>query len=185
MSDVFIKSGFRVRSGHPIMGPAVSVSTAGITLVEDAPRFWRRLRVQLDNVVVPITAALDYGSVAILTLPDGLWWFAGSHANFSVTRDGTGIVAATDVNWALGSAAASNATLASLMLNLRDEETFSDNVLTDSVNTAQVATTTALAGQIIASTDSVFLNFSATLSADGSMTVNGTIDLFALNFQGP
>jgi len=183
MSNFLFRDRFQVAEGHQTMGAMVSVNTPGVTLIEDAPRFWRRVSVGLNNVVVPITAAQDYGSVAVLDLSDGLWWINGSHANFSITRDGTGIVAATNVIWSMGKAAAFSAPLTGTMADIRAVETFSVDVLTDSVDTAKVGGNFTAA--FAAVSNSVYLNFNATLTVDGSVTVNGNLDLFMYSFERP
>lgn len=171
-NEVVSKSGV---SGGNAIRPATNVVKG-----DDRVRFVRTARFFLENVVVSVLAANDYGGTAILTLPDSNLVVIGAVVNVELTKDGTGIQTATDVTAALGTAVASGTGLTGEESNLISSSLTADEnpaIWKDHTNNQ---TTPALAF-VKQSATSIFLNAAATITADGSLTANGYVDLYYID----
>ena len=151
---------------------AAPVNVSGLQMV----------RFTLTGVVIALTDVLKYGSEQLITWPNTNLIVKTARMNLSCVKDGTGVVAALATHVAVGSAAASNSTLATTMIDTVE-------------STVQAGTLTALAqhngphtagDRAIAAgaSNGLFLNASSAgsaSSADGSLTITGTIDVFFID----
>jgi hypothetical protein len=144
-----------------------------------------RIRLKLDGLRLDVTEALDYGSVELCTLPDRNLIVIGCEANVSIVKAGTtnGIVAATDLDVAIGTAAASATTLATTMLNILPKVDIDTDALTVTLQSHSLAATPVLTGILDAATNKLYFNLVPIggITADDYVTLTGTIDLFVFD----
>ena len=163
-------------------GGALDVSAVTeAALTSDQVRYGRHARLTLTDLVIAVTAALDYGGEKICDLPDSNILILGAEVDLSLVKDGVGIVDATDVTVGIGTAVASNATLSGAMIDVLTD------ALTDDVDPALFKQhthdlgTPALTFIDDGAAAALFLNAVATLSADGDPTVSGTVDIYYID----
>lgn len=135
----------------------------------------RHVRLKLTSVVVPVTAALDYGSIKLADLPDGNIIFLGGIAHLTIVKTSIDTTSA-NIDVGVGTAAASNVTLATTMINLIPKIDSTSGLVANGA-----ASSTEAAKVFATSNTDVFLNVSAATTVDGSADVSGTIDLFYLD----
>lgn len=157
---------------------------AGVTVSMDVPVTVRRCRVQLVDAVVSCSAANDYGSLKLVDLPDrnvlvlqaelvGTVVFSGDFA----TND--------DPSIGVGTAAASNSTLATTMQNVIAKTDFT-NITKDAANAIAASflgATGDAANLLIAdgASNALYLNVGGNgdiLADVGTATFNGTLDVW-------
>lgn len=144
----------------------------------------RRARLVLTATPIAVTAALDYGSVKLLDLPDRNIMLLGMEVDLDVVKQGNtnGIVAATDLSMAVGTAAASSTTLSSTMVDVIEAVALTTDALTVAFERHSNDQLTATFPRRLADgpTNALFLNLSATtlITADSSVAVTGTVDIF-------
>lgn len=163
-------------------GGAIDVSDVDeAELTFDRIRYVRTARITLTELAVAVTAANDFGGSKICDLPDSNILILGAEANLSLDKDGTGIVAATDLVVGIGTAVASNSTLSGAMIDVLTD------ALTDDVDPAIFAqhtndlSTPALVFVDDGAAAGLFLNVAATLTVDGSVLATGTIDIYYID----
>jgi hypothetical protein len=147
-------------------GAAFTSSVPGSTI--------QRLRVTLTAVRVTITDASAYGSVALFTWPNTNLTLINSRFNLVATKDGTGVTAALTPAVALGSAAASNATLSSTMIDTVDTVTLAGTIAAAAQKNGPA--THALRQIVAGASNKVFLNAAVNPAADGYIDFSGTAD---------
>lgn len=141
----------------------------------------------LSLVATPMTVtdALAYASQKIYDFPEGRIAILGSTASlaFTTTSDlATTINSAANMDWSVGSAAASNITLATTMLDLVPKV---DNPTSTTINVAAAATAGALAATAqfdgTATALDAYLNVAfptnTEIDADGTFVISGTITI--------
>lgn len=142
----------------------------------------RRARLVLTATPIVVTAALDYGSVKLLDLPNRNLLLLGMEVDLDVVKQGNtnGIVAATDLSMAVGTAAASSTTLSSTMVDVIEAVSITPDTLTVAFERHSNDQSTATFPRRIAdgASNALFLNLSATITADSSVAVTGTVDIF-------
>lgn len=140
-----------------------------------------RIQLQLDSVRIVITDALAYGGVLLGYLPNTNLIWCGGEMNLTWVKDGTGIVTGELPKLALGSAAASNATLSTTMQDLINGGAGGTAVasgLTGSIDIHSADNATpALVFLTNSATKGVYLNAAVNPTGDGYITVSGTIDM--------
>lgn len=146
----------------------------------------QHIRLTLTGVVISITDALAYGSSLLGYLPDKNLLFMGGEANLTWVKDGTGIVTGELPKVALGTAVASNATLATTMINLLNGGAGGSAVaagLTGSLFISSNDNVTAIpyVGIVDAPTTGLYLNAAVNPTGDGTLTVSGTLDLYFID----
>lgn len=129
------------------------------------------------DATIPVLAADDFGSVKLCDMPTGQVYILGARANLIASGTGTGFALA-NVDVAVGSAAASNATLATTMLDVLAKI---DAVTVTGVVQGASATPVALNG----ATPDLFLNVAVALSGNGSVRLVGTIEITYLDLGDP
>ena len=154
-------------------------AAAGATLAFDRARFARHARVAVAGLAIDVAAADDFGGVELLGLPDTNILVLGAEADLAVAKDGAGVLAATDVTVALGTAAATGTALSGAESDMLDALPLT----ADALEVAWRAHTQANAAPAPlyvpdGPSSALYLNAAATVSADGGLTVSGTVDLY-------
>ncbi len=136
----------------------------------------------LTALVMNVTAALDYGSVAFADLPDSNLLLLGCEADIVVTKGNasTGIEAAVDLDMAIGTVAASNVTLASTMEDILDKLDIDADSLTPDFNGHSSAATTMPLLIQDGATNKLFINcgLPVGITVDDTLTMTGTVTIF-------
>lgn len=167
-------------------GDLGTVSGTGATVAESVFGGTHRTVITLAGLETAVTEALSYGSTKIYTFPQGRIQVVGALATLAIATPGTRAGLINDnstVDWALGSAAASNVALTSTMVDIlpmQDEKAFAATG-----NGYSTATSGALAAsvQIDGTTTAVpvYLNFGFSdildIDADAVIQSNATITL--------
>ncbi len=142
----------------------------------------QKVTLTLTALVMNITAVLDYGSVAFADLPDSNLLFLGCEADIVVTKGNasTGIEAAVDLDMAIGTVAASQVTLVSVLENILKKIDIDADTLTPDFNGhSSEATTMPLLIQDGA-TNKLFINcgLPVGITVDDTLTMTGTVTIF-------
>ena len=142
----------------------------------------QKVTLTLTALVMNIPAALDYGSVAFADLPDSNLLFLGCEADIVVTKGNasTGIEAAVDLDMAIGTVAASQVTLVSVLENILNLIGMDADTLTPDFNGhSSTATTMPLLIQDGA-TNKLFINcgLPVGITVDDTLTMTGTVTIF-------
>lgn len=189
MAQTFIAATFETAAGKDNTAPrgalGTVVTTAGVAAAERGPAGspLRTTEITLTAFVQTITDALAYGSTLLYTLPEGRILVLGVTANLVFTI--TSVEASTinnnaSLTWGLGTAAASNITLSSTMIDLMPKTT---KVLAAAINVPNSASGAALAASAqfdgTATAKPCYINFgfetNTDIDADGTLQVDGTI----------
>lgn len=163
--------GALMRSGRHLTPNAA----AGIKAKQEA-LLPRKAVFQIDTTIV-VTEALDYASVKLCDFPTGQAYILGARANLVASGTGTGFALA-NVDVAIGSAAASNATLSATMVNVLAKI---DAVTVTGVVQGSSATPLALSG----ATPDLFLNVAVAITTDGTVRLVGTVEITYLDLGDP
>lgn len=153
-------------------------TTTGLSRIAMAAGI-RRERIAFRNVVVPVAAADDFGSIKLLDYPNGNLMVLGAVVALTAAIGG-GIAALANVDIAVGSAVASAATLASTMLDVvpKIDVTAGGVVAGKSTGTEALKVLTA-------SSSALYLNVGgSTITTDGTVTLNGYVDVLFIDL-GP
>lgn len=135
----------------------------------------RRATLKLTNFAVAVTAANDYGGTKLADLPNGNVLVLGAVVNLTFTSTGIDTTPA-NVDVAVGTVVASNATLSGTMLNIVPKI---DATAGSVVRGA--ATSTEAAKVFATSSSGIFLNVAAATTVDGSLSFSGTVEFFYLD----
>lgn len=145
----------------------------------------QRIQVTLTNFTITVDNTLDYGSKALFTLPNSNLICIGCEPSLTCVKDGVanGMITTTDIDLAIGTAAASNTTLSSTMVNILPKQSITTDTLSIALAVHSLAATPVLTGILKGATNKFFLNIAPTggITADSTMTFNGTIDFYFLN----
>lgn len=155
----------------------------GAAITYTRPRALQHMRITLTNCAVTSDSVNHYGSQEILDLPNAGIFIVGSRDNLSCVKDGVHFISSDAPNVAVGTAAASNATLSGTMINVVEQAALAGAALTETVTVNGPHSNTAL--QIAkGASNKVYLNVAGTMGGGGSgvLTVSGTIDLFFFDF---
>ena len=173
---------------QPFTAPAdqtQGTAGTGVAVSEAAPLAVQRVTLTLTNALITVLDADDFGSLAIWTFPDRNLHVLNAEVNLSIVKDGVGFISTTDLDIALGTAAASNTTLATTMLNVLPKQDANADALTVTVAASTFTAVGTAAGLAVpdAANNILYLNASAPteISEDGTLTVTGTIDLYFID----
>ncbi len=185
---------FRNQTGDAIQTRCV-VPTAVARYIKkegDNPGAFRQIKLTLTNVPISVTDASAFGSVKLLTLPEGWAFVQGCVANdlaFTTTSAlATTLNTGSTVQFGLGTAAASATTLDTTMINLapgtgQTVPTFTSSTTVNVAGTAVDTATLAVPAQYNGSGTAmpVYLNLAVGTGTDidgnATLTVSGTIYL--------
>jgi len=155
--------------------------------VVDKPVLVRRARLTLTSAVLSVTAALDYGSLKVVDLQDRNLLLLAVEADLTLTKQNNtnGILDATDLDVGMGTAPASAVTLATTMIDILEKMDVDADTNTVAVQRHSNDQATAVFPKKLAdsSTQALYLNVGVPglITADSSVTVNGTIDIFYID----
>jgi hypothetical protein len=173
-----------VEAGAITSLPEYTAST-DVAVSADAPVAVRKVTLALTDTVLPVTEALDYGSVELVTLPDKNLIVFGCEVDLSIVKGDAvnGIGAATDLDVSLGTAAASATTLATTMLNILPKQDVDTDAVTVTVQAHSLAATPVLTGVLDGASNKIYLNAVPIggITADDTLTVSGTVDLYVID----
>lgn len=145
----------------------------------------QKITLKLTDVEIAVAEANDFGSVKLCDLPDANLHVLGIEANLSIVKGGTtdGIVAATDLSVGIGSAAAAAAPLATTAIDYLEAQAVTADALTVALNASTVGQSTATFPKQVAdaATNDLWLNVAATITADDTVSVSGTVDVYAIS----
>lgn len=155
----------------------------GVAQTFDYPVAVRRMRLTLTSAALAIAEANDYGSLELCTLPDKNLLVLGCEADLSIVKGGVtnGLVAATDLDVGIGTAAASNATLATTMINVLAKQDVDTDALTVTMQAHSLAASPSFLGIVDGATNKLYLNAAASITADDALAVSGTIDVYFID----
>jgi hypothetical protein len=171
----------QLRDGSPLVVP---FSTNGVDYQLVTAQ---KVTLKLTAQVVTITAALDYGSVQLLTWPDRNLHILGMEVDLELTKGNTatGIVAATDLDVGIGSAAASAQTLATTMIDYLEKQDLDASDLTPALQVNVLGQSTATFPKQLAdsATNKMYLNIGlpTPVTVDDTVTAAGTIDFYVID----
>jgi hypothetical protein len=161
---------------------AAPAPAAGVSTLFDRARFVRHTRLTIEGATLSIAAADDFGSLLLATLPDSNLMLLAVELDLELVKgeEVGGLVAATDVGVAVGTAAASNATLSGAMIDVLDQVdlTASDASPALQVHSQADATLTYPIQIADGASSELYLNAAASITADDALTVTGTVDLY-------
>lgn len=145
----------------------------------------KHVRMTLADFIVSVAEANDYGGTKICDLPDTNLLLLGVEADLVITKAGTtnGLVAATDLDVAVGTAVASNATLSGTMVNVLEKVDVNDDALVVDFEAHSNDNASSTFPLLVADGASLalYLNIAATITADDTASVDGTIDIFYID----
>jgi len=157
------------------LGQAPTMAS-GITN-EAQPLVIRRERIVLDGVTVAITAALDYVAQELLTLANTNAIIFGTVVNLVGVGDGTGVDTIENVDIAVGTVATTSTDFSNA-----GEDNLCEKIDLTAAGVGQGDsldnTTPALVFVGAAADNKIYLNMACAITADGSVTFTGTIDVF-------
>lgn len=165
----------------PRDGAAPTAPAATVKLVEGSHLdvLVKRAKFQVTNGVLAVADANDYGSFKLVDLPTNPIALLSAKLDAVLTKDGVGYLAATDLDIAVGTAAASNTTLATTMLNVINKADFDASAIAPAVALHSASNTSPAPLILPTGAKALYLNASgATESGQAAtLTVNGTIEL--------
>lgn len=169
-------------------GISVPISEPGSSAtLSDQACVLRRARLTLSGATLSVLEANDYGSLKLLDLPDRNIMLMGLEADLVLTKQGNtnGIVAATDLDVAVGTAAASNTTLAATMINVIEKKDVDDNALAVDFEAHSNDNATSIFPLPVADGASAALYLNAVaiggITADSSLSVSGIVDVWYMD----
>lgn len=181
-ADLILRGRLKVGDNNPAIGAPMIGGAAG-TAVSDEILLPRRTRITLTDAVLTIDGTDDYGSLELCkwSKPTGILGIIGSDANLTITRDGTNIPAAQNLSVGIGSQAASATTLSAEMVNVRSAVSLIADQLTDTITGGDMLVVKDEI-DIAVLGEEFYLNASAAgISATGTLTLNGWIDIMYFN----
>lgn len=169
-----------LRDGSPLLTP---FSTNGVDYDLMTPQ---KITLKLDEQVVNVTSAQDYGSVQLLTWPDRNLHILGMEVDLELVKGeaSSGIVGTTDLDVAIGSAAASNQTLATTMIDYLEKQDLDANDTSPALQVNVMGQSTATFPKQLpdSATNKMFLNVALPVGVNTDIiTVTGTIVLYVLD----
>lgn len=168
----------QLRDGSPLLTPSSSIGT-DIALLTPY-----KVTLNLSSETLSMAAADDYGSLELCTWQDRNIHLLAMEADLVLLKAGTtnGLVAATDLDVAIGSAAASNNTLSATMIDRIEKVDVDTNALSVDFEAHTAGQSTATFPMQIAdgATNKLYLNVAADggITADDTLAVSGSIDLY-------
>lgn len=176
---------------QPLLAPSqIDPITIRITepgsgvVIKDQPMLVRRCRLTLSAATLSVTAALDYGSLKVVDLPDRNMLLLAVEADLVLTKQGNtnGIITTTDLDVGMGTAAASATTLATTMIDILEKvDIDGDTLAVDFERHSNDQSTATFPKRIVdGASSALYLNAVAIggITADSSLSCSGTIDIY-------
>lgn len=191
MSSLVVNGAVRTGGAGIADDPVGTIPTiTGMTLAEQSGGGMHRATITFAAASFTITDALAYLGTKIYDFPEGRIMFLGSTASlqFAVTSDRTATINDNaSLTWALGTAAASNITLATTMVDLLPKTTKVLAAATTALNTASTGALASTPSHFdgTGTAKDMYLNFgfetNTDIDADGTLTVTGSITFAYVN----
>lgn len=165
--------------------PADTPATGAVLLDSAAP--YRKLLITMTALAINVPAATDIGATALCQMGDKFVTIVSINSNFTVTRDGTNIAAATAVSIAIGSGPNASFPMSTGARDLMQTISLTDAVLTDTVDvnvpdSAQGSPLTTTYPIALGRDATIYLNAGASnTGSDDDLLVTGTIEIFYLD----
>ena len=142
----------------------------------------KRARLTLTDFAITVLEANDYGGTKLLDLPNRNMLILGMEVDCVVTKQGNtnGLVAATDITMGIGSTVASATPLATTMIDYVEATAMTADTLAVDFEKHTNDQSTATFPKKVAdgASAALFMNIAGACTADSSVTVSGTIDIF-------
>ena len=167
----------QLRDGASLATAAAAASTT----LKDEALVVRKLTIVLDNLVIDIDEADDYGGTRLVTFPDANIMILGCEVDLELVKGDEvgGLVEATDLDVAVGSAVASATPLASAMIDVVDKVDLNATDLTPALEAHSNDNSTKEASFIADSaTAGLFLNLAAAITTTDTLTCTGTVTVY-------
>ncbi len=162
-------------------GLPTAPESTGVTLTDMATPY-RRARINLTGVVVPVTAALDFGSVLIATFPNSNILLLGAVMDLAAVEDGVGITVPEAVDFALGSVPLASVDFS----NGGEQDVIAEGDVSAAGVMEGVSSDTEDSQFLAAAADNeIYVNVQATISTDGDVTLDGFVDLVYVDLGAP
>lgn len=171
----------------PQLRDGVSLTTAAAaasTTLKDEALVARKLTIVLTDLVIDIDESDDYGGTRLVTFPDANILVLGCEVDLELVKGNTtnGLVLATDMNVAVGSAVASNSTLSAAMIDVVDITALTASDLTPALEVHSNGNSSSGVSPIADSaTAGLFLNLAAAITASDTLTCTGTVTVYYLD----
>jgi hypothetical protein len=173
------------KDGDPIHPQLTVTPGTGVAQTGNEAIGVQKFELTLTNAVMQLgNVSSSYGNITLCTLPDRNFFILSSEAEITIVKGNTtnGIVAATDLDVAIGTAPATNVTLATTMLNVLPKNDVDDNLVTVALANHSLAATPAPLGVLDDPANKLYLNISAgNVAVADSCTVSGTITVVAID----
>jgi hypothetical protein len=156
-----------------------AVPPTGVVVSTDKALAVREMHLVVTDLEAEVLAANDYGSAKLCDLPDKNLLLLSVEVNLVGLKSG-GIIAGTDLDLAVGSAAASAQTLATTMIDIveKSDHDASEASATWQAHTADQATAAYPLQKVDSATSALYLNVGLPVGvADGAVTFTGTVVL--------
>ena len=172
-------------TGVSLVSGETVVPNSLVTLTTDREKSVRYVRLTLAELSVSIDESDDYGGTKICDLSDNNIMILACETDLLLTKAGTsnGLVSATDLTTAVGTAVASNATLSGTMVDVIDLVANTADSLTHDFDAHSQENTAPNMPLEVAdtATTALYLNGSASITATDTFTATGTIDLYYID----
>ena len=171
-----------LRDGSPLIVP----TAAGASGVDYQALIPQKATLKVSGTL-SVAAADDYGSLELMTWQDRNIHILGMEVDLTLVKGGVtnGILAATDLDVGMGSAAASATTLATTMIDYLEKQDVDDNALSVTVQAHVLGQSTATFPKQLAdgASNKLYLNAVAIggITADDTLTVTGSVDLYFID----
>lgn len=157
----------------------------GVTLMDDAALAVRKMHLYLDGVTLSVDEGDDYGSFKIADLPDKNLQLVACEVDLELVKGEVtnGLEAATDLDMAVGTAAASNATLSGAMVNVieKDDLNAADASPAWQAHSADNASSVLPIHLADGASNALYLNCAASITASDALTVTGSVYLYYID----
>lgn len=159
--------------------PSVPAATVVLAVDSDLQVPVRRARFTITNGVLSVADANDYGSFKMVDLPTNPIAILAAKIDMVLTKDGVGYIAATDLDIAVGTAAATNTTLATTMLNVINKADYDASAIAPVVQQHSASNTSPAPLVLPSGAKALYLNAAGVTetSQSATLTINGTLDL--------
>ena len=161
------------------------VVASGATLLLDEALAVRKAVIQLTNLVLTHTQALDYSSAKIADMPDSNILYLGCEVDLELVKGEVtnGLEAGTDMTVAIGTLAASNSTLSTTMQDIQELLLLdaSDASPAYQQHSNDQSTIPMPYRRNDTATQELYLNLAASTTADDTLTCTGTVTVYYID----
>lgn len=168
--------------------PLNAATAVGAVTIVDTPLAAQRLRVTITNYVGVITAAADFYSLSLATMGDR-YLTLGIRSEMDFVKDGTGVVSGAAIDVSMSSVAASSQSLSTFansdVMLKKDINGAGNHLDQDFDSFAVISGTTVTSYPRPSAGSGLFLNVQSAVTVDGSITINGWIDIFYIDLGSP